>query len=336
MNCNSKWYLALYPTSKDFRFHKLFCYLCIFLALSRPPPARGSWTRVWATRLYLSANLLPQRSLVFVRLAAYLTDERTLVAVGRDVRLVLARGAPHLTANLALVLGRFGEFLPPTPLPAPGVLQLVLRQALKNLRVDLQIVVVLTTAEVITVIVGGVVLHLFVPIDHGDLERVHGVVAHIDDVLGGNVLAVLLQGVDPRSRFRPEPLPALLALVGLGPSVRQEVLLHLAWPPEQPATEQAGVDVATFPPGVLSLGLRIIGFAVCTWLLGNLTFLGFFWDCEEKPPPVHPTEIRTSISLSSAVELNTTSALANYATEAGITDVKSALPIRLTNHILDK
>nr|CAD7453016.1 unnamed protein product [Timema tahoe] len=38
---------------------------------------------------------------------------------------------------------------------------------------------------------------------------------------------------------------------------------------------------------------------------------------QEKPPPVHPTEIRTSISPSSAVELNTTSALANYATEAG-------------------
>nr|CAD7587558.1 unnamed protein product [Timema genevievae] len=35
----------------------------------------------------------------------------------------------------------------------------------------------------------------------------------------------------------------------------------------------------------------------------------------EKPPPVHPTEIRTSISPSSAVELNTTSVLANYATE---------------------
>nr|CAD7431412.1 unnamed protein product [Timema monikensis] len=34
-------------------------------------------------------------------------------------------------------------------------------------------------------------------------------------------------------------------------------------------------------------------------------------------PPVHPTEIRTSISPSSAVELNMTSALANYATEAG-------------------
>nr|CAD7265411.1 unnamed protein product [Timema shepardi] len=37
-----------------------------------------------------------------------------------------------------------------------------------------------------------------------------------------------------------------------------------------------------------------------------------------KTTPVHPTEIRTSISPSSAVELNTTSALANYATEAEI------------------
>nr|CAD7398337.1 unnamed protein product [Timema cristinae] len=37
-----------------------------------------------------------------------------------------------------------------------------------------------------------------------------------------------------------------------------------------------------------------------------------------KPPPVHPTEIQTSISPSSAVGLNTTSALANYATEAGL------------------
>nr|CAD7424824.1 unnamed protein product [Timema monikensis] len=35
-----------------------------------------------------------------------------------------------------------------------------------------------------------------------------------------------------------------------------------------------------------------------------------------KVVPVHPTEIRTSISPSSAVELNTTSALANYASEA--------------------
>nr|CAD7431102.1 unnamed protein product [Timema monikensis] len=40
------------------------------------------------------------------------------------------------------------------------------------------------------------------------------------------------------------------------------------------------------------------------------------WSVKEKPPPVHPTEIRASISPSSAVELNTTSALANYATES--------------------
>nr|CAD7438645.1 unnamed protein product [Timema bartmani] len=38
----------------------------------------------------------------------------------------------------------------------------------------------------------------------------------------------------------------------------------------------------------------------------------------EKPPPVHPTEIRTSTSPSPAVELNTTSALVNYATEAEV------------------
>nr|CAD7460535.1 unnamed protein product [Timema tahoe] len=39
---------------------------------------------------------------------------------------------------------------------------------------------------------------------------------------------------------------------------------------------------------------------------------------EEKSPQVHPTEIRTLISPSSAVKLNTTSAIANYATEAAI------------------
>nr|CAD7438284.1 unnamed protein product [Timema bartmani] len=50
---------------------------------------------------------------------------------------------------------------------------------------------------------------------------------------------------------------------------------------------------------------------------------------EEKPPPVHPTEIRTSISPSSAVELNTTSALANYATEAGLCKVKCSSPDHL-------
>nr|CAD7424314.1 unnamed protein product [Timema monikensis] len=40
---------------------------------------------------------------------------------------------------------------------------------------------------------------------------------------------------------------------------------------------------------------------------------------------VHPTEIRTSISPSSAVELNTTSALANYAIEAGNLGRKESL-----------
>ncbi|CAG2058077.1 unnamed protein product [Timema podura] len=44
---------------------------------------------------------------------------------------------------------------------------------------------------------------------------------------------------------------------------------------------------------------------------------------KEKPPPVHPTEIRTSISPSSAVGLNTTSALANYATEAGLCTIEA-------------
>nr|CAD7578916.1 unnamed protein product [Timema californicum] len=39
---------------------------------------------------------------------------------------------------------------------------------------------------------------------------------------------------------------------------------------------------------------------------------------------VHPTEIRTSIFSSSAVELNTAGALANYATEAGYSLIYSS------------
>nr|CAD7443628.1 unnamed protein product [Timema bartmani] len=39
---------------------------------------------------------------------------------------------------------------------------------------------------------------------------------------------------------------------------------------------------------------------------------------ENPPSPVHPTEIRTSISPSSVVWLNTTGTLANYATKAGM------------------
>nr|CAD7460918.1 unnamed protein product [Timema tahoe] len=61
--------------------------------------------------------------------------------------------------------------------------------------------------------------------------------------------------------------------------------------------------------------------------IGKLEFRGsgpaFAWRESGKPfrknhPPVHLTEIRTSISPSSAIELNTTGALANYATEAGL------------------
>ncbi|CAG2054981.1 unnamed protein product [Timema podura] len=44
-----------------------------------------------------------------------------------------------------------------------------------------------------------------------------------------------------------------------------------------------------------------------------------------KPPPVHPTEIRTSISPSLVVWLNMTGALANYATEAAVTLAKPSV-----------
>nr|CAD7260614.1 unnamed protein product [Timema shepardi] len=58
---------------------------------------------------------------------------------------------------------------------------------------------------------------------------------------------------------------------------------------------------------------------------------------QEKPPPVHLTEIRTSISPSSAGELNTTSALANYANEAGfLMKIDNLTHCRdIYNHILD-
>nr|CAD7261315.1 unnamed protein product [Timema shepardi] len=52
---------------------------------------------------------------------------------------------------------------------------------------------------------------------------------------------------------------------------------------------------------------------------------------KENPPPVHQTEIRTSISPSSAVELNTTSALANYATEAGNITLKCMICYKRTS-----
>nr|CAD7427692.1 unnamed protein product [Timema monikensis] len=50
----------------------------------------------------------------------------------------------------------------------------------------------------------------------------------------------------------------------------------------------------------------------------------FMWRESRKPfRKNHPQFTRTSISPSSAVELNTTSALANYATEAGPTAMHS-------------
>nr|CAD7596093.1 unnamed protein product [Timema genevievae] len=54
-------------------------------------------------------------------------------------------------------------------------------------------------------------------------------------------------------------------------------------------------------------------------LLNEQAYRHILYNYNFQPPPVHPTEIRTSISPSSAVGLNTTSALANYATEAGST-----------------
>nr|CAD7197552.1 unnamed protein product [Timema douglasi] len=71
-------------------------------------------------------------------------------------------------------------------------------------------------------------------------------------------------------------------------------------------------------PGILATGLlslltpvfvkwHVAAFAAVRILQGMFS---------EKPPPALPTEIRTSISPSSPVEINTTSALANYATEA--------------------
>nr|CAD7396374.1 unnamed protein product [Timema poppensis] len=56
------------------------------------------------------------------------------------------------------------------------------------------------------------------------------------------------------------------------------------------------------------------------YLVGLLFVMGMSYASSQTT--VHPTEIRTSISPSSAAELHTTSALANYATEAGIGKVE--------------
>nr|CAD7573324.1 unnamed protein product [Timema californicum] len=82
--------------------------------------------------------------------------------------------------------------------------------------------------------------------------------------------------------------------------------------------------------GLLGLKYKAEGF-VDTWyqlfqhihqtrlwdLVLSVSCIAILLALREKPSSVHPTEIRTSISPSSAVELNTTRTLANYATEAG-------------------
>nr|CAD7258237.1 unnamed protein product [Timema shepardi] len=74
-------------------------------------------------------------------------------------------------------------------------------------------------------------------------------------------------------------------------------------------------DASLTPWTAVVVGHRVLQLTGESQILNRLRLEG----CStiEKPPSVHPTEIRTSISPSSAVELNTTSASANYATEAG-------------------
>nr|CAD7567459.1 unnamed protein product [Timema californicum] len=60
---------------------------------------------------------------------------------------------------------------------------------------------------------------------------------------------------------------------------------------------------------------RLISFADLVWTMGRLLRTIVL---DSSVRCIHPNEIRTSISSSSAVELNMTRALANYATEAGV------------------
>nr|CAD7438516.1 unnamed protein product [Timema bartmani] len=76
-------------------------------------------------------------------------------------------------------------------------------------------------------------------------------------------------------------------------------------------------DYGTFDPHQRERGQGLQSRFVWVFLALE-KFSGEWKTIKEKPPPVHPTEIRTSISPSSAAELNTTSALANYAIEAAL------------------
>nr|CAD7263561.1 unnamed protein product [Timema shepardi] len=87
---------------------------------------------------------------------------------------------------------------------------------------------------------------------------------------------------------------------------------------EAESSSYSGIPLATYKPmsAVVELGDEARLF--CEAFVGSEP--AYAWresgkPFRKKPAPVHPTETRTSISPSSAVELNTTSALANYATE---------------------
>nr|CAD7400740.1 unnamed protein product [Timema cristinae] len=91
--------------------------------------------------------------------------------------------------------------------------------------------------------------------------------------------------------------------------------------------DKLNLDVSTMIAYISALTNGSANFIFCEQMLNDQA------EQERKEPlkplldklfEVHPTEIRTSISPSSAVELNTTSTLANYATEAAL---------RLTNHL---
>nr|CAD7445793.1 unnamed protein product [Timema bartmani] len=96
-----------------------------------------------------------------------------------------------------------------------------------------------------------------------------------------------------------------------------EVYLQL---PGERMENHIGENTLSTPNRESNLYLPVIGSLVyCeSSALEHAATRGEWKTTEEKPPPVHPTEIQTTISPSLAVELNTTSALANYATEAGV------------------
>nr|CAD7203621.1 unnamed protein product [Timema douglasi] len=129
----------------------------------------------------------------------------------------------------------------------------------------------------------------------------------------------------------PVPKPVNGMYPGLSPGDSSpheyERLINLA--PMRPAPRPPGAAASSYATLATYNGLEGVPFVLGSGFQ-NLSFTKPFQlpvikaktkyelDKEEKPPPVHPTDIRTSISPSSAVELNTTSVLANYAIEAGL------------------